>query len=138
MKEQGGQSRGRNLLTTATALPATVAEKNIGNVFIHAVFSSYLTFAHLNSSLGYSSFPSALSLALYAPSSRSPEPFHPSHVCEPPPNSLHTSTMADKEFTYSDVSEHNTKKDLYIVVHDKVYNASSFVDEHPYVDPYLR
>jgi hypothetical protein len=41
--------------------------------------------------------------------------------------------MADKEFTYSDVSEHNTKKDLYVVVHDKVYNASSFVDEHPYV-----
>ena len=42
--------------------------------------------------------------------------------------------MADlKEFTYSDVSEHSTKKDLYIVVHDKVYNASSFVDEHPYV-----
>jgi cytochrome b involved in lipid metabolism len=43
--------------------------------------------------------------------------------------------MADKEFTYSDVSEHNTKKDLYIVVHDKVYNCSSFVDEHPYVEP---
>ncbi|KAF1976921.1 cytochrome b5 [Bimuria novae-zelandiae CBS 107.79] len=39
--------------------------------------------------------------------------------------------MADKDFTYSDVSEHSTKKDLYIVVHDKVYNASSFVDEHP-------
>jgi cytochrome b involved in lipid metabolism len=36
-----------------------------------------------------------------------------------------------KEFTYSDVAEHNTKKDLFIVVHDKVYNASSFVDEHP-------
>lgn len=45
--------------------------------------------------------------------------------------------MADKEFTYSDVSEHNTKKDLYIVVHDKVYNASSFVDEHPYVYSYF-
>jgi hypothetical protein len=43
--------------------------------------------------------------------------------------------MADKEFTYSDVSEHTTKKDLYIVVHDKVYDASSFVDEHPYVAP---
>jgi hypothetical protein len=41
--------------------------------------------------------------------------------------------MADKEFTYSDVSEHNTKKDLYMVIHDKVYDASSFVDEHPYV-----
>ncbi|PSK54725.1 cytochrome b5-like protein 1 [Elsinoe australis] len=40
--------------------------------------------------------------------------------------------MSDtKELTYSDVAEHNTKKDLYVVVHDKVYNASSFVDEHP-------
>ncbi|KAF2009496.1 cytochrome b5 [Aaosphaeria arxii CBS 175.79] len=39
--------------------------------------------------------------------------------------------MATKEFTYSDVSEHATKKDLYMVVHDKVYNCSSFVDEHP-------
>lgn len=40
-----------------------------------------------------------------------------------------------KEFTYSDVSEHATKKDLYIVVHDKVYDCTSFVDEHPYVFP---
>ncbi|KAF1995376.1 cytochrome b5 [Amniculicola lignicola CBS 123094] len=39
--------------------------------------------------------------------------------------------MADKEYTYSDVSEHASKKDLFLVVHDKVYNASSFVDEHP-------
>ncbi|EMF17346.1 cytochrome b5 [Sphaerulina musiva SO2202] len=36
-----------------------------------------------------------------------------------------------KEFTYSDVSEHTSKKDLYMVIHDKVYNTSSFVDEHP-------
>ncbi|KAG9979388.1 hypothetical protein KCU90_g12850, partial [Aureobasidium melanogenum] len=36
-----------------------------------------------------------------------------------------------QEFTYSDISEHNTKKDLYMVVHDKVYNCTSFVDEHP-------
>ncbi|CAK1354834.1 putative cytochrome b5 [Cercospora beticola] len=36
-----------------------------------------------------------------------------------------------KEFTYSDVSEHTSKKDLYLVIHDKVYNSSSFVDEHP-------
>lgn len=40
---------------------------------------------------------------------------------------------ATKEFTYSDVSEHTSKKDLYLVIHDKVYNSSSFVDEHPYV-----
>lgn len=49
------------------------------------------------------------------------QPFHPT-LC---------ATMADKEFTYADVSGHSTKKDLFIVVHDKVYNASSFVDEHP-------
>ncbi|KAI9709658.1 MAG: hypothetical protein M1812_007636 [Candelaria pacifica] len=36
-----------------------------------------------------------------------------------------------QELTYSDVSEHSSKKDLYLVVHDKIYNASSFVDEHP-------
>ncbi|KAK3115320.1 hypothetical protein LTR53_005447 [Teratosphaeriaceae sp. CCFEE 6253] len=36
-----------------------------------------------------------------------------------------------KELTYSDVAEHTSKKDLYLVVHDKVYNCSSFVDEHP-------
>lgn len=45
---------------------------------------------------------------------------------------------ADKEFTYADVSAHNTKKDLYMVIHDKVYNASSFVDEHPYVQQQLQ
>ncbi|KAL1990069.1 hypothetical protein VTN49DRAFT_6650 [Thermomyces lanuginosus] len=38
---------------------------------------------------------------------------------------------AEKEFTYADVSAHNSKKDLYMVIHDKVYNASSFIDEHP-------
>ncbi|KAL1306272.1 hypothetical protein AAFC00_004360 [Neodothiora populina] len=36
-----------------------------------------------------------------------------------------------QEFTYSDVSEHASKKDLFMVIHDKVYNTSSFVDEHP-------
>ncbi|KAK4945450.1 hypothetical protein LTR10_015345 [Elasticomyces elasticus] len=30
-----------------------------------------------------------------------------------------------------EVKQHNTKKDLYLVIHDKVYNTSSFVDEHP-------
>ncbi|KLU92912.1 cytochrome b5 [Magnaporthiopsis poae ATCC 64411] len=36
-----------------------------------------------------------------------------------------------KTFTYQDVAEHNTKKDLYMVIHDKVYDASKFIDEHP-------
>jgi cytochrome b5 len=39
--------------------------------------------------------------------------------------------MATKEYTYQDVAEHNTKKDLFVVIHDKVYNATQFVDEHP-------
>ncbi|BDD62904.1 hypothetical protein MPDQ_007900 [Monascus purpureus] len=36
-----------------------------------------------------------------------------------------------KEFTLQEVAEHNTKKDLYMVIHDKVYNVSSFLSEHP-------
>ncbi|CZT25301.1 probable cytochrome b5 [Ramularia collo-cygni] len=36
-----------------------------------------------------------------------------------------------KEFTFSDVAEHTSKKDLYMIVHDKVYDVGSFVDEHP-------
>ncbi|KAM7224184.1 Cytochrome b5-like heme/steroid binding domain containing protein [Rhypophila decipiens] len=39
--------------------------------------------------------------------------------------------MASKEFTYQDVAEHNTKKDLYVVIHDEVYDCTKFVDEHP-------
>ncbi|EAU33794.1 cytochrome b5 [Aspergillus terreus NIH2624] len=39
--------------------------------------------------------------------------------------------MASKELTFAEVAGHNTKKDLYMVVHDKVYDCSSFVDEHP-------
>lgn len=39
--------------------------------------------------------------------------------------------------TYAEVATHSSKKDLYVVIHDSVYNASSFVDEHPCV-PHLR
>ncbi|KAH8555156.1 cytochrome b5-like heme/steroid binding domain-containing protein [Umbelopsis sp. PMI_123] len=34
-------------------------------------------------------------------------------------------------FTYEQVAEHNTKSDLYMIIHNKVYNISEFVDEHP-------
>ncbi|KAK0743299.1 cytochrome b5-like heme/steroid binding domain-containing protein [Schizothecium vesticola] len=34
-------------------------------------------------------------------------------------------------FTYQDVAEHNTKKDLFVVIHDEVFDVSKFVDEHP-------
>ncbi|KAF1349592.1 hypothetical protein BDV97DRAFT_351969 [Delphinella strobiligena] len=40
-----------------------------------------------------------------------------------------------QEFSYADVSEHASKKDIYMIIHDKVYNTTSFVDEHPYVCP---
>jgi len=36
-----------------------------------------------------------------------------------------------QEYTYDDIKTHNTKKDLLMVIHDKVYQCSSFVDEHP-------
>jgi len=36
-----------------------------------------------------------------------------------------------KEYTYAEVAEHTAKKDLLLVIHDKVYDTSSFVDEHP-------
>ncbi|GKT99909.1 cytochrome-b5 reductase [Fusarium langsethiae] len=38
---------------------------------------------------------------------------------------------ATKEFTMQDVAEHNTSKDIYMVVHDKVYDCTKFLDEHP-------
>lgn len=41
-----------------------------------------------------------------------------------------------KELTFQEVSSHNTKQDLYLVIHDKIYDCSSFVNEHPYV-PFL-
>lgn len=40
-----------------------------------------------------------------------------------------------KELTLTEVAAHNTKKDLYMIIHEKVYDVTSFVDEHPYVPP---
>ncbi|KAJ5773299.1 hypothetical protein N7457_008195 [Penicillium paradoxum] len=38
---------------------------------------------------------------------------------------------ATTEITLNEIAKHNTKKDLYLIVHDKVYDCTSFVDEHP-------
>ncbi|KAJ5550206.1 hypothetical protein N7535_001856 [Penicillium sp. DV-2018c] len=38
---------------------------------------------------------------------------------------------ATQELTFAEIAKHNTKKDLYLIVNDKVYDCSSFVDEHP-------
>jgi cytochrome b involved in lipid metabolism len=39
--------------------------------------------------------------------------------------------MASQTLTYQDVAEHNTKKDLYVVIHDEIFDCTKFVDEHP-------
>lgn len=38
-----------------------------------------------------------------------------------------------KELTLQEVSEHNNKKDLYLIINDKVYDCTTFANEHPYV-----
>jgi len=35
------------------------------------------------------------------------------------------------ELTYQDIAEHNTKKDIYVVIHDQIYDVTKFIDEHP-------
>ncbi|CAZ82418.1 unnamed protein product [Tuber melanosporum] len=35
------------------------------------------------------------------------------------------------EYTFADIKGHQSKKDLWLVVHDKVYSCGDFVDEHP-------
>jgi len=39
--------------------------------------------------------------------------------------------MAERELTYTEVAEHASKNDIYVVVHDSVYDCSKFIDEHP-------
>merc|ERR1711977_558800 len=47
------------------------------------------------------------------------------------------SANMSKEYTYADVSSHSGKKDLLMVIHDKVYDTTAFVDEHPKFPPHL-
>jgi cytochrome b involved in lipid metabolism len=42
-----------------------------------------------------------------------------------------TATETTVEITYKEVAEHKTKKDLYMVINDMVYDTTKFVDEHP-------
>lgn len=36
-----------------------------------------------------------------------------------------------KLFTYKEVADHNTQNDIWMIINDKVYDCSKFVDEHP-------
>ncbi|KAJ5458074.1 cytochrome b5 [Penicillium sp. IBT 31633x] len=45
--------------------------------------------------------------------------------------------MTTMEFTSSAVARHNSIKDLYLILHDKVYDCSSFVTDHPGGEEFL-
>lgn len=38
-----------------------------------------------------------------------------------------------KRFTYADVAVHSKRDDLYLIYREKVYDATKFLDDHPYV-----
>jgi len=43
----------------------------------------------------------------------------------------------EKVFTFAEVKEHNTKNDLHLLIHGKVYDIHKFLDEHPGGDEVL-
>ncbi|CAK8575032.1 unnamed protein product [Lathyrus sativus] len=45
--------------------------------------------------------------------------------------------MAAKTFTLSEVSKHNTPKDCWVVIHNKVYDVTKFLEDHPGGDDVL-
>jgi len=41
------------------------------------------------------------------------------------------SETTETELTYAEIASHDTKQDLYMVIHDNIYSVGKFVDEHP-------
>ncbi|XP_051228713.1 cytochrome B5-like protein isoform X2 [Lolium perenne] len=44
---------------------------------------------------------------------------------------------ASRSYSKKDVSTHNTRKDCWIIIKDKVYDVTSYVEEHPGGDAIL-
>jgi len=44
---------------------------------------------------------------------------------------------ASKNYTKEEISKHNTRKDCWIIVKDKVYDVTPYVEEHPGGDAIL-
>ncbi|XP_015696587.1 cytochrome B5-like protein isoform X2 [Oryza brachyantha] len=47
------------------------------------------------------------------------------------------SGMTSRSYTKKEVSTHNTRKDCWIIIKDKVYNVTPYVEEHPGGDEIL-
>jgi cytochrome b involved in lipid metabolism len=45
--------------------------------------------------------------------------------------SNHSMNHSMKEYTMGEVSKHNTKDDIWLVIHNDVYDITDFIDEHP-------
>ena len=44
---------------------------------------------------------------------------------------IHTEFNMSKHFTLEDISAHNSKENLYLAIHNEVYDCSSWYDHHP-------
>lgn len=38
---------------------------------------------------------------------------------------------ARRKYTYREISKHNSEEDCWVIIHDKVYDVTSFLTEHP-------
>lgn len=52
-------------------------------------------------------------------------------------NSINTECVTEtldngvKYYTLEEITAHNTSKDTWLIIHDKIYDVSSFLEEHP-------
>ena len=42
-----------------------------------------------------------------------------------------TTSTSSHQYTWQQVAQHNTQDDLWVIIHDKVYDITSWVDRHP-------
>ncbi|XP_006659361.1 cytochrome B5-like protein isoform X2 [Oryza brachyantha] len=47
------------------------------------------------------------------------------------------SAMASRSYTKEEISAHNTRTDCWVIIKDKVYDVTSYVEEHPGGDAIL-